>query len=230
MRTAILLTIFLLTIPCMCYAEDTPHYDVLTEFVRELIETKNNEDIANKEFATIPQGNTQETMMSIIRNGTRARLKLSETISRLKQIHLDKPFDTLIPTLTEFYTQKLNLYNDMVATAKTFAAGPQPGVDYGKLAAHMPEITASVEYVNESIFRTTPLVFMLVISDKPDSQNHLSHLAITRKQGLETLATLQHEFGTSMDAKEQSWTISSASVLRTYLRDKGYKFSDDPWQ
>jgi len=230
MRIAIFSIIVLLTIPCMCYAEDTPHYSVLSEFVRELVETKNNEVIAKSEFASIPQGNTQETMMSIIRNGTRVKLKLSETINRLKQIHLDKPYDTLIPSLTEFYTQKLNLYEDMVTTAKTFAAGPQPSVDYGKLAAHMPEITASVDYVDESIFKVTPMVFMLVISDKPDSQNHLSHLAITHKEDVDTLATLQRGFGASMDAKEQSWTVSSASVLRTYLRDKGYKFSDDPWQ
>src|SRR5260370_751305 len=145
MRIALFSILASLTISASCHAEDTPHYAVLTEFVRELVETKNNEDIAKKEFASVPKGNLQEANMAIIRNGTRVKLMLSATIARLQQMHL-------------------------------------------------------------------------------------SHLVITRKQGQEILNSLQRGFGTSMNAKEQNWTVSSASVLRTYLRDKGYKFSDDPWQ
>lgn len=227
----VLISLFLLlAISTKCYAEDTSHYVVLSEFVRELVETRNNEDIAQSELASVPKGNTREVMMTIIRNGTRVKLRLSATIARLQGMHLGPPFETVIPTLIDFYKQKLDLYDDMVETGKTFAEGPKPGVDYAKLSAHMPEVTAMVEYVDESIFKMTPMMFALVISQKPDSQNHLSHMAITRKQCQELLASLQRGFGASMDAKEQNWTVSSASVLRTYLRDKGYKYSDDPWQ
>ena len=50
---------------------------------------------------------------------------------------------------------EMALYEELVTTAKTFMEGPKPGVDYGKLAAHMPEISASLEYAEESIFKLT---------------------------------------------------------------------------
>ena len=213
-----------------CYADVTPPYDVLREFVREQVETKNSEDLAKREFSSIPQDDQQQQMGAIIRNGTRVKLRLSETIGRLQQMRLDKPFDTLIPTLITWQERKKAFYDEMVTTAKTFMEGPKPGVDYGKLAAHMPEISASLEYVDESIFKLTPIIGMMLVSQKPDNHDHLSHLTITRQQANDVLGVLQRNFGASMDAKEQGWATSSASVLRTYLRDKGFKFSDDPWQ
>ncbi|RDK04601.1 hypothetical protein [Paraburkholderia lacunae] len=230
MRKLIFVLFFLLAVSIRCYAEDTPHYQVVSEFVRELVETKNYQDVAKADFDSARKENSQAVMMAIIRNGTRIKLKLAATIGRLQQMQLSHPFETLLPTLIEFYNRKIELYDDMVTTAKTFADGPKPGVDYGKLSSHMPEVTAQVEYVDESIFKMTPLVFALIISQKPDSQNHLSHLSITRKQAQQLLTSLQEGFGRSMNAKEQDWTVSSASVLRTYLRDKGYKYADDPWQ
>ncbi|MFM0428184.1 hypothetical protein PQQ75_04140 [Paraburkholderia aspalathi] len=213
-----------------CYAEDTSHYEVASEFVRELVETKNYQDVAKTDFDSARKEGPQEVMMAIIRNGTRIKLSLGESIGRLKQMHLAAPFDTLIPTLIELNNRKIALYDEMVSTAKVFVEGPKPGVDYGKLSAHMPEVTAQVEYVDETIFRATPLVFAAIVSQKPDSQNHLSHLSITRSQAQELVTSLQDGFGASMDAKDQSWTVSSASVLRDSLRDKGYKYADDPWK
>ena len=213
-----------------CYADATPPYEVLREFVREQVETKNNQDLAKREFSSTPRDDRQQQMAAIIRNGTRVKLRLSETIGRLRHMQLEEPFDTLIPTLISWQERKRDFYDEMVTTAKTFIEGPKPGVDYSKLSAHMPEISASLEYVDESIFKLTPMIGMMLISQKPDSHGHLSHLAITRKQANEVLGVLQRNFGASMDAKEQDWATSSASVLRTYMRDKGFKFSDDPWQ
>jgi len=229
----ILVTLFAaLTLSSQCYAEaveDTSRYD----FVRELVETHQEEERANLELAAISKGadSWQEVMMSIIRNGTRTRMKLNATIGRLQRKRLtDKKFDMLIPYLTKMYTRKIELYDEMVQAAQTILAGPKPGVDYGKLAGHMPEITAQVEFVDESIFKIVPMVVILIVSDKPDSENHLSHFSITHKQAQDLLSTLQTGFGQSLDAKEQNWTTSSASVMRTYLRDKGFKYSDASWK
>jgi hypothetical protein len=230
MRNALLLLFALVAISTRCYAEDTPHYAVVSEFVQELVETKEYQDLAKREFDSARKENAQEVMMAIIRNGTRVKLRLAATVGRLEEMHLDHPFETLLPTLTEFYNKKIALYDEMVTTAQTFVEGPKPGVDYAKLSAHMPEITAQVEYVDESIFKMTPLVFALLISQKPDSHNHLSHMSITHQQANELVSSLQRGFGKSLDAKDQDWTVSSASVLRYYLRDKGYKYADDPWQ
>lgn len=215
---------------CNCHAETTPPLDVLREFVREQVETKFNQDLASSELSSIPQDDRRQQMAAIVRNGTRVKLRLSATIGRLQQMQLQEPFDTLIPSLITWQERKRDLHDEMVTTAKTFMEGPKPGVDYKKLSARMPEIRALLEYADESIFKITPMVFMALISQRPDSHGNASHLTITRKQANEVLADLQRYFGASMDAKEQDWATSSASVLRTYLRDKGFKFSDDPWQ
>jgi hypothetical protein len=195
--------------------------------MRELEETKSSEDLARRELSASPKGDTREVMAGIIRNGTRVKLQLAARINRLQGMSLDKPFDGTIPTLIQF---KYNLYDEMVQSAKTMMEGPKPGIDYGKIAAHMPEITAMVENIDESIFKMSPMFFMIIVSQKPDSKNHLSHLSISRAQDKELLEELKLGFGSALDEKDQNWTVSSASVLRTYLRDKGYKFSDDPWE
>ena len=69
--------------------------------------------------------------------------------------------------------------------------------------------------MDESVFKIVPMVAMVLISDQPDSKNHLSHFSITRKQAEDLLSALQTGFGKSLDANEQNWTTSSASVLST---------------
>lgn len=229
MRFALLFLALLVQCGCS-YAEVTPQYDVLREFIQEQVETKKFKELANREFQAIPNGDSQQQLSAMIRNGTRVKLRLSATIGRLQQMHLDKPFETLIPTLISYQEHKRALYDELVMVAKTMAAGPKAGVDYGRIAASVPEITASLEYIDESMFKLTPLIGMMLISQRPDSQNHLSHLVISRQQASDILSGLQRDFGASMDAAEQDSATSSATVLRTYLRDKGFKFSDDPWQ
>jgi|GEM_PF-762248 len=225
----------LLVFSSMGFAQETSHYDVVAEFIHELAETKNSQDVANSEMTETaklkPAEKNQQTTSDIIRNGTRIKLKLQININSLKGMKLDKPFETLIPYLIEFNEAKYRLYEELTNIAKTFSAGsPQPGVDYSKLAARMPEITAELEYAEESIFKVTPMVFMLLIDQKPDSKNHLSHLIITKAEGKKFVDSLNNYFGSSMDKKNQNWTVSSASVLRTYFTKKGYKYSDEPWE
>ncbi len=230
MRYFLFAVFSLLAMSAKCYADDTPHYQVVSEFVRELVETNDLQHVATTEFASARKSGKQEVLMTMIRNSSRAKLRLSATVGRLEQMRLAAPFDTLIPTLIEFNKGKIELYDEMAQAAKDFVEGPKPGVDYGQLSAHMPEITAQFEFIDESIFKMTPLVFGLLISQKPDSQNHLSHLSITRQQAQQLASSLQSGFGASMHAKDQNWTVSSASVLHTYLTKKGYKYADDPWQ
>jgi hypothetical protein len=78
------------------------------------------------------------------------------------------------------------------------------------------------------LFEATPLIFGMLIADKPDNQGHMSRLRITRAERDELSRKLQIEFGAKMDAVDQNYTVSSASVLRNYLSKKGYKCSDDP--
>lgn len=234
MKFVPLIFVSLLVFSGASFAQETPHYDVVAEFIHELAETKNSQDVAMSEMAETaklePAEKNQHLMADSIRNGTRVKLKLRLNINKLKGMTLKKPFETIIPYLIKFNEEKLRLYEEIIKVAKTFSGGPQHGVDYSKLAARMPEITAEMEYADELIFKVTPMVFMLLIDQKPDSQNHLSHLIITKEQGEKLIDSLNNWFGTSMDDKNQNWTVSSASVLKSYLTKKGYKYADDPWE
>lgn len=234
MKCVPLIFVSLLVFSGASSAQETPHYDVVAEFIHELGETKNSQDVAMSDMAETaklePAEKNQQIMANAIRNSTRVSLNLRVSIQNLKGMKLNKPFETLIPYLIQFNKEKLKLHSELIKIAKVFIGGPKPNIDYSKFSARMPEITAEMENADKAIFKSTPLIFALLIDQKPDSQNHVSHLIITKEQGGKLIGSLNSWFGASMDDKNQNWTVSSASVLRTYFTEKGYKYSDDPWE
>lgn len=211
---------------------DTSSNELARTFVEALVESHEFEQVSINELAKIPKGadHDQIMMAAIIRNGTRAKLKLSIIIGRLQQIHpTDSNFAGLPTHLANTYSRKVELFDEYIRAAQSMIAGPRPGVDYGKLAGHLPEVTAQIDFVNESIFKITPMVALMLVSKKADSKGHLSHFSITRKEGQQLIARLQSNFGKSLGKDDQNWTTSSASLMRTALRDNGYQFADDPW-
>ena len=147
----------------------------------------------------------------------------------LKGMRLKPPFDDLTKAITGFYEQKVALHQSMIDISSAFVGGPKPDVDYGKLAAEMPKIRASLEFVDNAIFEATPLVFATLIDQKPDSRNHASHLIITKAERTKLLDDIAARFGSKLDQKNQNTTVSAASVLKAYLL-KDFKCSDDPWE
>ena len=90
----------------------------------------------------------------------------------------------------------------------------------------MPEITAALEYIDESIFQSMVLVFALLIDEKPDSKGHMSHLNITKAQRQKLIENINVLFGESLDKQNKNWTVSSAALLKSYLL-KDYKCIDE---
>jgi hypothetical protein len=208
------------------YAQETPHYDVVAEYIREMGVTKANHDVGMKELA---EGKTQrDKMMNAIRNSTRVKLALAQNIHTLQSMRLKPPFDTLLPNTVEFYKQKLELHDNMITIATAFSTDkPKPDVDYGNLAATMPQITATLEHIDQSLFQQSPMVFLLLVEEKPDAQGHMSRLSITKKQAQQLVASIDGYFGSSLNEKNQDWNTSAASVLKTGLTKKGYTFADE---
>jgi hypothetical protein len=93
----------------------------------------------------------------------------------------------------------------------------------------MPKIRAELEFIDQSLFEATPLVFATLIDMKEDSKGHASHLIITKEQRAALIAKLTDSFGAKLDQKNQNYIVSAASVLRGYL-NKDFKCSDEPWE
>jgi hypothetical protein len=228
----VILSMFL---PGICSAagvvKETLHYDVVVEYIRSLGAVHNIQQTANREFQ---EDNDKENsgiakMMSAIRSSTRMKLELNTSISALKRMKLKPPFETLLPNTMQFYKQKIDLHDEVIRIAKMFIdQTPKPGVDYSKMVARMPEITASLEYIDESIFQSMVLVFALLIDEKPDAEGHMSHLNITASEKQKLLSDINTLFGDSLDKANKNWTASSAALLKAYLQ-KDYKCKDE-WQ
>ena len=206
--------------------KDTPHYDVVAEYIRSLGAIHRIQRIAVKESQE-HEYNPTKTMMDAIRNGTRFKLELNTGIGVLERMRLKEPFDELIPNTIYFYKQKVELFDEVINISKNLAvAVPKPGVDYSKMAVRMPEITAQIEYIDETIFQSMVLVFALLIDEKPDSEGHMSHLNITKAERQKLIDNIDGSFGESLDKDNKSWVVSSAALLKTYLM-KDYKCRDE---
>lgn len=75
----------------------------------------------------------------------------------------------------------------------------------------------------------TAMVFMTLIDPTPDSQNHLSHLIITKAEKADLQNQLNILLKDLPDKGDQDYYISSAMILRAGLQ-KGHKCADDPWE
>jgi hypothetical protein len=205
---------------------ETPHLAFVTEYIRQLAATENLRASAEQE---LKQSKERERLTAVIYSSTATQLELRTQINVLNDMRLNPPFETLIPNITAFYGQKIDLYQSMIDIASVFVAGPKANVDYGKLSAEMPKIRASLEYVDHSLFSATPLVFATLIDQKPDSKNHLSHLIITKAERAALIRTLDRRFGSKLDQKNSTYTVGAASLMKEFLR-KDYLCADEPWE
>ena len=115
----------------------------------------------------------------------------------------------------------------MVDLADKMMSGPQPGVDYGKLAATAPKLRAMLEDTDETLFKATPLVFATLISEIPDAKRHANRLVISKAVRIKLIHDLELEFGDLLQSKNQNYIVAAASVLLGYLQDNGFKCADE---
>jgi hypothetical protein len=135
---------------------------------------------AGKELASASSQN--EKLADAIHSSTLIQLELRSQVSMLKSVHLSPPFETLAPSIIDFDQLKIDLHQTMIDISSAFLAGPKPGVDYGKMATEMPKIRAVPESIDQTLFKVLRMVFATLIDQKPDSQNHLGRLVITKSE------------------------------------------------
>ncbi len=204
---------------------ETPHLVFVTEYIRELAAIENIRESGEQELKQDPNS----TFSNMIHSSTLFQLELGSQIRMLRGMRLKPPFDDLIPNITAFYERKVILWKRMADIGSDFIGGPKAGVDYGKLAAEMPQIRGQLDYIDKALFEASPSVFATLIDLKEDSKGHASHLIITKEERAKLIDDLNTDFGPKLDAKDQNYTVSAASVLKGYLL-KEFKSSDEPWE
>ena len=226
MYLKIVVPIVLLATSIASNAYSQTSYQFVSTYVRELGAIESIRANAEAESKSA----NANTISDCIRNAERFQLELRSQISLMTNFNLPPEYKTLPSNIAQFYGLKLKIWQQISNACSTFMAGPSPNVDYGKLAAELPKLNAQLEYIDKALFEATPLIFATLINLKEDSQHHANHLVITRAERDTLARSINLGFGKKLDTANQNYIVSAASVLRSYLTEKGYKCSDEPWQ
>jgi len=206
-------------------ANKTSSLAFVKEYIRELTEL---EDLRVDAETALKQKDVNP-LDEGIHTSTRIQLALRMDIGMLQGMHLGSRLDFVPAYIINLHKQKIDIHDRLIAISTEFMSGPKPGVDYGKLGAEMPKLRAILESIDESFLKLSAMVFMTLIDEKPDKNNHMSRLTITSAERQDLLDDLKTSFGSKLDQKEQKYLVGAADVLRLYLRkDKGYKCTDEP--
>jgi hypothetical protein len=219
--------------------KETPHLQVVKEYVRSLAAVYNIQETSRKEFDEINQLDenmrAQSRLMRSIKSGTKMNMELKASIGMLKGMKLHGQFDTLIPTTIDIYKQKISLHDELISMSKRmlgmlsiFSPTPKDFSDMKTMSGRMPELEAQLEYLDETLFKMMVLVFALLIDEIPDSQGHMSHLIISKAEKQELLQDIDLSFGPSLDKKDKNYTVSSAALIKGWLQK--YFVCTDDWK
>lgn len=204
---------------------ETSHLVFVQEIVRELAAIEEIRSKGEQELKDSPK----DAPSNMIHSGTLFKLELGSEIRALERMRLDEPFNTIIPNLIGFYKAKMQVWQEMADIGAAFMGGPKPGVDYEKLPAKLPELRARLEYIDQSVFQSSPLVFSTLINlSKTNSKGRADHLIITKDERKDLIDTIDTDFGAGIDDKNQNYTVGAAAMIKTYLL-KDYKSADEPW-
>jgi hypothetical protein len=162
---------------------DTPPLQFVDNYITQLATFEDLRDAAARELEEDKaQGQSQASMMACLHSNTRYDLEVGAAIRAMRSTRLvgvDKELQTVPQSIADLYAQRQQVVAQMTKVCSAFAEGPKDGVDYKGLATLMPQIRAQLDYLDNTMFEASPLVFATLISDVPDSQGHASHLVIS---------------------------------------------------
>jgi len=170
------------------------------EFVRELEVIYRFQETAKKEFAEDSSGPGK--LMTGIRVGSRTLFEMNDSINRLSMINVDARWAEFRDALKKLHQERIVLVHEMNQMSKTLLAGPEPDVNYGKLTARAPEITAQVEQIDKIIFTIAKAMFFaLVDDDRRGADGKLHYLILTKKDRTSMVQLIDKTFGPTLEDK-----------------------------
>jgi hypothetical protein len=199
---------------------------LVQEFVRELEVLYRLQETAKKEFAEDSSGSGK--LMTGIRVGTRTVFEMNDSINRLSMIDVDAEWAKFRDALKQIHQQRIVVWQEFVQISKTLLAGPEPGVNYGKLTARGPELTAEIEEIDKIIFTIAqPMFFALVDDSRVGPDGNLHHLILTKKERTSMVQLIDKVFGRTLEDKNANRIVSSARVIKYGLTLPNYKAADE---
>jgi gas vesicle protein len=212
--------------PLQGNAQKTARFALVQEFVRELEVLYRLEETAKKEFAE--DSSTRGKLMTSIRVGSRTLDEMNDSINRLNMINVDAEWAKPRNLLKQLHQERIALVQEINEIGKMVLAGPEPGVNYGKLSARAPELTAQRERIDKLIFTMAqPMFFALVDDTRVGADGNLHHLILTKKDRTSMVQLIDKIFGPTLEDNNASHIVSSAWVIKYGLTRPHYKAADE---
>jgi hypothetical protein len=207
-------------------AQKTARIALVQEFVGELEVLYRLQETAKKEFAEDSSGSGK--LMTGIRVGTRTLFEMNDSINRLNMINVDAEWVKLRDMLKQLHQQRILLVQEMNQMSKMLLAGPEPGVNYGKLSARAPEITAQIEEIDKSFFTMAQAMFFALVDDaRVGADGNLHHLILTKKDRTSMVQLIDKIFGPTLEDKNATRIVSAAWAIKYGLTRPHYKAADE---
>ncbi len=226
-RVAITL-LLLLAMPLPARAEEdapTQAFAFVETYIRDIGEAEHLMAQARKELAEVGG----YPLVAMIHSSTRMGIEFRSEASILRgmRLPLAPPLADIPTQFAQLLDQKADLHESMVEVAERMTSF-QPGADYGQLAAEGAKLSARMEQTDAALFKGTPLIFAALIRGTPDAEGHMTRLVISKAERADLIRQIELEFGAQVDAPNQNSVVLSAAVLLAYLRNKGFKCTDEP--
>jgi hypothetical protein len=199
---------------------------LVKEFVRELEVINRLQETATKEFAE--DSSTLGRLATGIRVGSRTILEMNDSINRLNLIEVDARWAEFRDMLKQLHQLRIASVQEMKQMSKTVLAGPELGVNYGKLTARAPELTAQLEEIDKSIFNMAQAMFFALVDDaRIGADGNLHHLLLTKRDRTSMVMLIDKIFGPNLENENASRIVSAAWALKYGLTRSNYKAADE---
>jgi hypothetical protein len=154
---------------------------------------------------------------------------MNDSINRLGLIPVTGQWAEIRDSLKTLHQQRAALMEELAETSKMFLSGPQPGANYGAMAARAPEFTAYVEDINKIIFMMSQAMCLALVDERrqgPDGNLH--HLLLTKTERTSMVQSIDKSFGATLEDKKASHIVLAAWAIKFGLTRPTYKSADEP--
>jgi hypothetical protein len=209
------------------FNEKNPRVQLVSEFIRELEVLYRLQETTNKEFAE--DDSAMGKIATSIRVGTRTVFEMNESIHRLDGIAVDGQWAQVRDGLKQLDTDRIGIAQETIQMSKVMLSDPKPGVDYGAITAHAPELTAQMEQTDKVVFKVSKYFFMALLDEQrvaPDGK--LYHLLLTKKERANMIQLIDKIWGQKLEDKNATYIVSAASGIKYGLTRPMYKCADEP--
>lgn len=203
-------------------AQETASLQFVTEYLREFSTVEHIRLAEERDLQA-----ARQSMLSIcIASGNRYRREITDQMTRMGNMSVPAPSQSLPGRLVELYGRKLKLYAQVVDACSALQAGGAPAnASYLEVMSVVSTYNAKVDSIDRSLFETSTEAYSTLLGSPRRPDDGPRRLGITMAQKQALLREIELEFGNELQDDQQTYLVNAATVIRDAIR--AHKASDE---